>query len=112
LCNEAPPYAQALLVKCDCGGMVAFSLSKIANLLERDAKLPLQFFVVVVGVGKAAADSKTFFVGEKCPNCIAVTNPYLRKLFQGGRQIIMILRTSGVGGSQLMRGGETFLDSH
>ena len=81
--------------------MVAFSLSKIANLLERDAEFALQFFVVLVGVGKAAADSKTFFVGGKCPNCIAVTNPNLRKFFQLSRQIIMILRISGVGGSQL-----------
>ena len=74
LCNEAAPYAQALVVKCDCGGMVIVGLPKIADLLERNAEVALQLFVVLVGVGKAPADSETFLVDGKCLNWITVTN--------------------------------------
>ena len=74
LCNEPTPYAQALVVKCDCGGIVIVGLPKIADLPERNAEVALQLFVVLVGVGKAPADSKTFLVDGKCLNWITVTN--------------------------------------
>ncbi len=91
--------------------MVAFSLPNIGELLERDAEAALQLFVVLVGVGKATADGKTFFVGGKCLNRITVMNPGARKFFQVRQQIVLMLRIGWVGGCQLAGDGETFLDS-
>jgi hypothetical protein len=62
--------------------MVAFSLAKIADPLERDAEGALKFFVVLVGVGKTTADSKTFFVGGECSNWIDMTHSDVCKLVQ------------------------------
>ena len=111
LCNKPAPNAQALLVKCDCSSIVAFSLPKIADPLERDAEVPLQFFVVLVAASKATADSKTIRVSGKCPNWIAVTDAEVCKLLQIRQQVTLILRTSGVGSGQPAGDGETFLDS-
>ena len=61
--------------------MVAFSLPNIGELLERDAEAALQLLVVLVGVGKATTDGKTFFVGGKCLNRITFMNPGARKFF-------------------------------
>jgi hypothetical protein len=91
--------------------MVAFSLPNIGELLERDAEAALQLFVVRVGVGKATADGKTFFVSGKCLNQITVANPGACKFFQDRQQIVLMLRTRWVGGCPLAGDGETFLDS-
>src|SRR5262245_5972727 len=91
--------------------MVAFSLPNIGELLERDVEVALQLFVVLVGVGKATTDSKTFFVGGKCLNQITVMNLSACKFFQVRQQIVLMLRISWVAGCQLAGDGETFLDS-